>query len=393
MLRAETCGEGSGLQEVGEEDPSRRCCSYFAHVLLQSAYRLPEFRSMALSIGYCPFRLLFIHPFRTSHGERDGTDSIFIRLEEGGMIGYGEVTLPPYLLEKPKDVIEKLLSLAQLELDDHRKLADHLNDPSAFSAHQQGARAGLQMALIDLESKRSDRTVAQLLDAYGSKNGSTLVTLGISDLKDLRDKISELPPSGALKVKVEGAMALQTIAEIKRWDDRPLFLDANQGLSQVADVLDLVAAGGDRLWGLEQPFPVDRPDLQRAAQHAVNVCIYGDESIQCMQDLIDNVGIFGGVNIKLMKCGGLDRAKNMVVNARQHGMKVMLGSMSESSLGCTAMAHLACQADIIDLDGPWLIKNDPFVGLTMREGGFVLPAGLGIGAVLKEPLKFNSICA
>ena len=98
---------------------------------------------------------------------------------------------------------------------------------------------------------------------------------------------------------------------------------------------------------------------------------------------------FSGVNQKLMKCGGLDLAKAMADKARQLGMQVMLGSMSESSLGCSAMAQLAPEADIVDLDGPWLIKNDPFKGIEMVGGQLRLPDTPGMGADLVADLRFT----
>lgn len=154
----------------------------------------------------------------------------------------------------------------------------------------------------------------------------------------------------------------------RQLDGRPLFLDANQGLSTIQEALLLVEAAGDRLLAMEQPFPVKRNDLQKQLQERLGVVIHGDESIQDLNELENSVGVFKGLNIKLMKCGGLDRAKALMDRAAVLGMKVMLGSMSESSLGCTAMAHMAGKADIVDLDGPWSIKNDPFQGISMHHG-------------------------
>lgn len=74
--------------------------------------------------------------------------------------------------------------------------------------------------------------------------------------------------------------------------------------------------------------------------------------------------------------------------AKALDMQVMLGSMSESSLGCTALAQLGGQAQFLDLDGPWLIKNDPFTGITMEQGRMKLPGGAGIGASLTAELTF-----
>ncbi|MEO8734812.1 MAG: enolase C-terminal domain-like protein, partial [Flavobacteriales bacterium] len=164
----------------------------------------------------------------------------------------------------------------------------------------------------------------------------------------------------------------------------------NQGLTHVDDALELTAAVGDRLLGLEQPFAVGMDDLQRSLQERIGTCVYGDESIQNEADILLQQGNFKGLNIKLMKCGGLDRAKKMAERGKALGMQVMLGSMSESSLGCTALAQLAGQAQVLDLDGPWLIKNDPFTGITMQKERLRVPNGPGIGARLQVDLAFHS---
>ena len=348
---------------------------------------------MPVTISYCPYRLLFKHPFGTAHGVRTGTDSIFIRVEEDGVIGYGEVTLPPYLKEKTESVINRLYRIGAIGIESSEALLRLVEDKELFSADGQGCRAGLHTALSDLCARQAQVPVHQHLGIKKVKAGVTLVTVGLSKLEELPRKLQELPDSGALKLKVGHEGSCDTIQIIMELDERPLFLDANQGFGTIEEALALVEAAGDRLLAMEQPFPVDRCDLQREVQGRLQVCTYGDESIQNLIELENAVGVFNGLNIKLMKCGGLDRAKAMADRAMELGMKVMLGSMSESSLGCTAMAHLAGQADIIDLDGPWLIQNDPFEGIAMKDGKLVMPEGPGIGAVLRADLEFKLICA
>jgi L-alanine-DL-glutamate epimerase-like enolase superfamily enzyme len=117
--------------------------------------------------------------------------------------------------------------------------------------------------------------------------------------------------------------------------------------------------------------------------------------VQDLEDLKRASGAFDGVNVKLMKCGGLDVAKRMVEFARQEGLKIMLGSMSESSLGCAAMAALMPFADLVDLDGPWLISNDPFHGLRMEDGQLAVDGPVGMGVELRLPslLEFHPLGA
>jgi len=343
---------------------------------------------MALRISYCPFRLLFRHPFATSHGVREGTDSIFIRLEEEGFTGYGEVTLPPYLKEKPEDVIALLHQLASLRIADSSALLKVLDDGAVFGVGSPGCRAGVHTALIDLLGKKAKRTAREILDLPDRGTAITLVTVGITPLAELEQRLRELPQSGALKVKVGLTGSMAMLNRIMELDGRPLFLDANQGLAQVDEALELAALVGDRLVGLEQPFSTGMDTLQRSLQERIGTCVYGDESIQNEADIELQKGNFKGLNIKLMKCGGLDRAMKMAERGKALGMQVMLGSMSESSLGCTALAQLAGQAQVLDLDGPWLIKNDPFTGITMEQGNIRVPDGPGIGARLTVDLGF-----
>ncbi len=348
---------------------------------------------MPLRISYAPFRLLFKHPFETSHGVRDGTDSIFVRIEENGVAGYGEVTLPPYLEEKPEAVLQRLRAVAVRAPVSISELLHLLDDHQLFGPGAMGCRNGLFLAALDTLGKSNNKTASQVLNNRELKSPVTLVTLGITPLEHLQDKLRELPLSGGLKLKVGHAGSKAMILAVKQLDARPIFLDANQGLSSVEQAMDLLESAGSRLLCMEQPFPVNDMLNQSELQGKIKASVYGDESIQGEFELEHSLKLFNGVNIKLIKCGGLDRAKAMAVRAGELGIKVMLGSMSESSLGCTAMAHLAGQAEIVDLDGPWLIKNDPFEGMDMRNGKLIMPDRPGIGAVIKAALDFIPICA
>lgn len=347
---------------------------------------------MALRLSVCPYRLLFKHPFAIAHGTRDGTDSIFIRLEEGDAIGHGEVTLPPYLHEQPAQVVERLHQVARDCLGGLEELQTCLLE-EAFWLDHQGCRAALQMACMDVLGMKLHKSVHELLDVRWLKPCKTLVTIGITPVEAVPAKLRDLPTSDALKVKVDGLGSMPMLRTVLQSDLRPVFVDANQGLKHVEEALALAEAAGGRLLGMEQPFGRGADGPQRRLQQMAAFPVFGDEAIQGPEDLEQAAGVFRGVNIKLVKCGGLDRAKAMAVQAAELGMQVMLGSMSESSLATTAMAHLMGLADLLDLDGPWLIKNDPFTGVSMNQGRLVLPQLPGIGATLNGPLDFRPICA
>ena len=219
------------------------------------------------------------------------------------------------------------------------------------------------------------------------------MTIGITPVEKVAERLHQLPKSDYLKVKMNGPGSIAMLLEVLNHDRRPVFIDGNQGMQSVREILEVCQVAGDRLVGLEQPFAVKDAGLQQELQLKLPVCVYGDESIWGMDDLEAAPGVFDGVNIKLMKCGGLDKAKAMTDRATELVLKVMLGCMSESSLGCTAMAHLAGAADLMDLDGPVLIKNDPFEGMVLENGKPVMPNRPGIGAILKAELEFKYIGA
>ena len=112
------------------------------------------------------------------------------------------------------------------------------------------------------------------------------------------------------------------------------------------------------------------------------------ELLQKIADLEKAKGAYSGINIKLMKCTGLNEARKMISLARKYGMKIMLGCMSESSCGVSAAAQIAPFADWIDLDGPLLIKEDYFDGVKFSEGKILLNNFHGIGV---KPTKLAGI--
>ncbi len=349
---------------------------------------------MALKISYCRYRLLFRHPFGTAHGLRTGTDAVFIKAEESGLVGYGEATLPPYVNETVDSVIQRLEALLRNVATDASGLLERLEADRDLLRDGPGARAALHTALMEIIINSHNDVVYQSNRHIQLKSTITLMTVGSGELADIPTKLKDTLQSGAVKVKLGSPNDKDALKLIKELDHRPLFLDANQGLGSVQDALDRIAwADQDRVIGMEQPFPKDRSDLHAALKAATQVPIYGDESIQSLADLEAQAGNFSGVNVKLMKCGGLDRVKEQIDRARELGLKVMLGSMSESSLGCTAMARFARQADVVDLDGPWLIRNDPFKGIGMLNGGLTMPEGPGLGATLCAELDWTPIGA
>ena len=345
-------------------------------------------------ISFATHRLRFRTPFITSHGRRDYTDSVFVRLEDGGLQGYGEATLPPYVKESPASVLEGLHSHGHqvLEAFDLGRQEDLLREQPAL-------RAMLHMAWCDLRARQANRTLGSFLIGRSATHPSgkrppAMYTVSLTDGAGQEITDDAWPAAGCLKVKVGAATQLVELVQLaERWKG-PLFLDANQGWTDPERALALVnALPTDRVLGVEQPFAWDADGMHAWFKERCPVPVFADESIQDIGDLDRRADLFTGLNIKLMKCGGLDRALDLVRRAQVIGMRVMLGCMSESSLGCAAMAALAPLADLCDLDGPWLIGNDPFSGLGMQEGSLRLPEGSGIGVEITQELDWQRLTA
>lgn len=339
-----------------------------------------------IDLHVAPYRLLFREPFGTAHGMRDGTDCVFVRLERNGIRGFGEATIPPYVVETQASVIHAYSSgRLQLVLKaGEESLRQELERPewSAMPA----ARAALQCALNELII--SSQMASESSIDPDRVQGRAMVTIGLGDPRSYPERLAALPVGfEVLKVKLDGKQDEAIVEQILAHDSRPMLLDANQGWPNVKHGIRILSLiGPERLVGLEQPFAKDRWDLHKELGERSGVLIIADESIQGLNDLEDAPGVFGGVNLKLMKCGGLDRAGQMAERARQLGLKVMLGSMSESSLGCAAMLTLSASADLLDLDGPWLIQNDPFIGLELVGGRFKVDEGSsGYGVAERDP--------
>ncbi len=135
---------------------------------------------------------------------------------------------------------------------------------------------------------------------------------------------------------------------------------------------------------IEQPLPKENIDDIAWLNEKSPLPIIADESVKRLKDIDKVKGIYSGINIKLMKSTGLREALLMINKARDFGLKIMLGCMTETSCAVSAAAHLSSLADWIDLDGPLLITNDLFDGISYINGEVKLDKFPGIGLIKKS---------
>ena len=132
---------------------------------------------------------------------------------------------------------------------------------------------------------------------------------------------------------------------------------------------------------IEQPLPAENLETMERVFKNSALPVLADENSIAPEDIPSLVGKFHGINIKLVKCGGILPALKMIHMARTFGMKIMIGCMIESSVSISAGAQLAPMVDYLDLDGALLTSNDPYSGVEIDKGKLVFPDRPGHGAL------------
>ncbi len=301
-------------------------------------------------------------------------------IEYDGVTGYGEASMPPYLGESHGSV-SKFLSLLNLsQFNDPFLLIDILEYANGIMPGNYAAKASVDIALHDLIGKLVGEPFYRLFGLNPSRAPLTSFTIGLDAPEIIRQKVAEAGPYKILKVKLGRDNDREMVEVIRSLTDKPLCVDVNQGWKDRNYALEM--AGWLKEKGaifLEQPMPKEMKDDIAWLTQKSPLPVIGDEAIQNISDLISNKDIYSGINIKLMKCGGLNAAMKMINVARAFGMKVMIGCMTETSCAVSAAAQLSPLADWCDLDGNLLISNDPFEGLKIVEGKVMLPEVPGIG--------------
>jgi L-alanine-DL-glutamate epimerase-like enolase superfamily enzyme len=210
----------------------------------------------------------------------------------------------------------------------------------------------------------------------------TSFTIGIDSPDIIGQKVDEASNYPVLKVKLGVSGDEEIIRRIREHTDKKLRVDANEGWTSKEEARDKILwlqEQGVEL--VEQPLPAHQLEETAWVREAVSIPIIADENVTTSADIARLQYVFDGINIKLMKCGGLREAMRMILSAKILGMKIMLGCMIESSVAISAAAQLSPLADYADLDGNLLIANDPFIGVREKDGKLLLQDNAGIGVV------------
>lgn len=339
----------------------------------------------SLKLSYRPYELQLKHVFTVATNSRTTTPVVLTTLEYDGVKGYGEASMPPYLGESHESALNFLSKVNMEQFRDPFLIEDILAYVDGIMPGNHAAKASLDIALHDLTGKLLGQPWFRLWGLDPQKTPVTSFTIGIDTADVVKEKTLEAAGFRLLKIKMGRDNDREMIDTVRSVTDVPVFVDVNQGWKDRNYALEMANYLSERgALFIEQPMPEEQVDDIAWLTERSPLPILADEALQTVEDLLPMKGVYSGINIKLMKCGGMHAAYKMITMARQMGMKILIGCMTETSCAVSAAAQLSPLVDWADLDGNLLISNDVYDGMTVVDGKINLPDRPGIGIIEKK---------
>lgn len=334
-----------------------------------------------MTLRFEPYTLQLRHAFTLATSSRTTTPVVLTEIDYEGITGFGEASMPPYLGESHESVLKFLSGVDLTQFADPFLIEDILEYVDKLMPGNYAAKASVDIALHDLVGKLTGQPCYRLFGLNPADTPLTSFTIGLDTPEVVKQKVEEASPYKVLKVKLGRDNDREMIEVITSMTDKPLCVDVNQGWKDRNYALEMAHWLKEKgIIFLEQPMPKEMCDDLAWLTMNSPIPIIGDEAIQNLGDIVKYRDVYSGINIKLMKCGGLNAARKMFDMARAFGMKTMIGCMTETSCAISAAAQLSPLTDWCDLDGNLLISNDIFDGVKIIEGKVTLPDRPGIGA-------------
>lgn len=319
-----------------------------------------------------PLELPLRHAFTITRGSRTTARNLRVELRDGDLSGLGEFAPNPRYDETVETVAAAVESFDPDAVPNPNDLVGLHHHLMELFPHQGAVRAGLEMAFADLLGKRLDVPLHRLWNAPSTRGPVTSFTIGIDSEEMIRQKVVEAAAYPVLKIKLGTDHDRDILRIIREVTDKEVWVDANEGWTDLDQAVDFVRfLAGQNVSMVEQPMPAGMHEEMTRLKIRSPLPLMADEGFTGEEPLEKVVQAYHGINLKLMKTGGMVPALQHLWKARQLGMKVMVGCMLESSIANTAAAIVALWADCCDLDSHLLISDDPFRGLRVDVGGFV----------------------
>ncbi len=314
------------------------------------------------------FNLKLKHTFSISRESYDVQPTLIVELKDGDISGFGEATSNPYYgvtIQKMKDdltvlqpIIENTTQFTPEEFWEYTH--QHLK-------HNMFALCALDLAYNDLYARKQGKKLYKLWGYDVSNNPLTNYTIGIDSVEKMVLKMQELPWP-IYKIKLGTKEDIKIVTELRKHTNAIFRIDANCGWMVDQTIKNAKALKELGVEFLEQPLKADDWDAHKDVFKKSVLPVIADESCQIEEDVAKCYNHFHGINVKLVKCGGLTSAKRMILQAKTLNMKTMVGCMTESSVGISAIAHILPLLDFVDMDGALLLSEDIATGVSIKNG-------------------------
>jgi len=324
------------------------------------------------------------HPFTISRESHQTQDTLIVQLSRDGKTGYGETTSNPYYGHTIRKLIDEIKSVGS-EIENYP-----FSQPEEFHKWLKGknlssfALCALDLAAHDLYGKLQNTPLHKLWGTSIENYPLTNYTIGIDSIENMVAKMKE-KPWPIYKIKLGTSEDLDIVRELRKHSDAVFRIDANGAWTAAQTIAISPELKNLGVEFIEQPLRADDwSGMEEVAHHSV-LPVIADESCLVEEDVEQCALHFNGINIKLTKCGGLTPALRMIKNGRALGLKIMVGCMTESTVGISAIGQLLPQLDYVDMDGPMLLSKDIATGIQINEDAtitFPRLGGSGINLVL-----------
>ncbi|MDF0716366.1 dipeptide epimerase [Muricauda sp. 334s03] len=324
-----------------------------------------------MQIALKKYTLQLAHTFTISRESRDEQDTLIVCLSLDGKTGYGEATSNPYYkitIEGMMDQIESVRD--QIEGYDFDTPENFYEFLESLDLHK-FTLCALDLAANDLYGKLKGKPLYELWGTSAEKYPMTNYTIGIDTIEKMVAKLQEKPwPLYKIKLGTPDDVAI--VRELRKHTDSVFRIDANCAWSPEETIKNAPQLKELGVEFLEQPLKADNWDGMSLVKEQSVLPVIADESCIIESDVEQCGPYFHGINIKLTKCGGLTPARRMIKKGRELGLQLMVGCMTESSVGISAIAQLLPQLDYVDMDGVMLLKGDIAKGVEILDNGEVI---------------------
>ena len=329
------------------------------------------------------FDLIPNHPFTISRGTRKVIPNLIVELQYAGLSGFGEATANPFygitIAKIEKIILDHKTSIENIDISlppdkVWEKIAPLFKDNNF-------ALCAIDEAYHDLFTKTKKQRLYEYWQFDIERAPITSYTIGIDSIINMIAKIKE-KPWPIYKIKLGTADDVSIVRALRTVTEAKFIVDANASWTVEETLHNAKELKKLGVVFIEQPLAIADWSGAKVLYDQAVLPIIADESCQVEADIDKCNGFFHGVNVKLMKCGGLAPAKRMLEKARKLELKTMAGCMTESSIGISAVAHLLPLLDYVDMDGALLLSNDPAKGVTIRYGEISFSKEKGIGGSL-----------